>query len=77
MENITDTYSQYFVNDIEHTENINGVKSANYYLNQFLSASAWCSIGFSDNFLLKELPAGLILNVLHISSSWKATSKYL
>ena len=44
MENITDAFSQHFVvNSIEHTENNNIVKSANYHLNRFFSASAWSS----------------------------------
>ena len=42
MENITDAYSQYFINDIEHTEN--SVKRENCHLNRFLSASAWSSL---------------------------------
>ena len=29
IKSITDTYIQYYVNDIEHSERINSVKSAN------------------------------------------------
>ena len=40
IEGITDTYSQYYVNDIEHSESNKHVKSANshcsYHLNKLL-----------------------------------------
>ena len=39
VESITDAYSQYFVNDIEHTENIKQCQKCN----NLLSASAWPS----------------------------------
>ena len=54
---------------------INSVKSANYHLNRFLSASAWSSLS-SLIILQKALPADLTLNVLLFLSSRKAVSKY-
>ena len=39
MESITDACVNSCANDIDQTEKINGVKSANYHLNKFLSAS--------------------------------------
>ena len=50
---------------------INSVESANYHLKRFLSAFVWSCL-----ILQKVLPAILTLNVLLISSSWKAVSKY-
>ena len=48
VECITDAYSQYFVSDIEHTENNKLSKvltsTCSYHLNKLLSASAWSSL---------------------------------
>ena len=46
IESITDAYSQYFVFDLEHTENNKQCQSAGYLLKKFLLASAWSSISF-------------------------------
>ena len=50
-------------NDIQHS--INSVKSANYHLNRFLSASAWSSL---STLIISEktLPDDLTLNVVLI-----------
>ena len=47
---MTDAYNQYFVNDIEHTENNKRAKSAKYHLflslDKLLSTSAWSSLSY-------------------------------
>ena len=44
IENITDSYSQYFVNDESILKTMNSIKSANYHLNRFLPASVWSAL---------------------------------
>ena len=45
IESLTDAYSQYFVNDIEHTEN-NEWHVQKKNLNNLLSVSAWSSLSY-------------------------------
>ena len=55
---------------------INGVKSANYYLNRFLSVSAWSSLSTPIISAESTLPDDLTLNVVLFSFSRKTGYKY-
>ena len=57
IESITDTYCQYFINDIQHTDN-NSVKSVNYHLflslEQVIISFCMALSKLSDNFCRKN-----------------------
>ena len=57
IESITNAYSQYFVNDIEHTKEINCIKSVNYHwflsLELFIISFSMVFPWLSDNFCRK------------------------
>ena len=74
MEDITDAYSQYFVNDIEHTEN-KLCQKRKLSFEQILVS--FCMVFPCSLIISKEImPAGFPHNLLLFSSSWKAVSKY-